>query len=263
MIKLLISEQEVKFETTIFPDGTSQVWKIEDDVYFDEYAGDPVILWLFENEAELMQVLQLANLVQTHFDASECILRVPYLPYGRQDKKVDNKLSFALQTFKDILYNANITRIETFDPHSNTPMVYADSDGILNMVHYFHKSILNHDVICFPDKGAATRYGSYGLPVVYCEKVRDQLTGNILGLKVYGDADLTNKRVLIIDDICDGGMTFIKVAEALKPFNPKQVDLAVSHGLFSKGKQCLHDAGITNIFTTNSLLRNPEGYKVW
>lgn len=54
MIKLLINEQEVKFELTKFPDGTSQVWKLQDDIDFDEYADVPVILWLFENEGEIM-----------------------------------------------------------------------------------------------------------------------------------------------------------------------------------------------------------------
>ena len=268
MIKLLINEQEVKFELTKFPDGTSQVWKLQDDIDFDEYADTPVILWLFENEGEIMHVLQLAQLVQSHLNTDECFLRVPYLPHGRQDKKVDNKLSFALTTFKDILYNANITRIETFDAHSKTDMVYEDS--VMPTVQDFHQSILNqgeHDVVCFPDKGAATRYREnfQGASVVYCEKVRDQLTGEILGLNVIGGNhdSLFNKRVLIVDDICDGGMTFIKVTEALKQFNPQQVDLAVSHGIFSKGKGVLVDAGIKNIYTTNSLLRNPEGFKVW
>lgn len=262
MVKLLINDEEVKFETTIFPDGTSQVWKIDDsDVDFDPNVEEPTILWQFENESELMHVLQLSTLVQKHFNTETVALHAPYLPYGRQDKDINNKASFALNVFKDILYHNNITRIETFDPHSDTAMVYESI-----AVKHFHVHLLNkseHDVICYPDKGAANRYKSYGLPVVYCEKIRDQLTGNILGLKVNGDTDLTNKRVLIIDDICDGGMTFIKVAEALKPFNPKQVDLAVSHGLFSKGKACLYDAGITNIYTTNSLPRNPEGFKVW
>lgn len=266
MIKLLINEQEVKFEITKFPDGTSQVWKIEDDVPFDEFGDSPVILWLFENEGELMHVLQLASLVEAHL-GSDCILRVPYLPYGRQDKEIDNKLSFALNTFKNALYHANICRIETFDAHSQSEMVYEDYTNMPS-VKDFHNSIFDlnkHDVICYPDKGASTRYkkGFYGIPVVYCDKVRNQQTGEILGLKVVSEFDLTDKRIIIIDDICDGGMTFIKVAEALRPFNPKQIDLAVSHGLFSKGRQVLHDAGITDIYTTNSLLRNPEGFKVW
>lgn len=50
--------------------------------------------------------------------------------------------------------------------------------------------------------------------------------------------------------------------EAVKQYKPAIVDLAVSHGIFSKGKGCLYNAGISNIYTTNSLLRNPEGFKV-
>lgn len=271
MIKLLIDEQEVKFELTKFPDGTSQVWKIDDSAVYDPHSGDPVILWIFENEGELMHVLQLAHLVQSHLDAIDCILRVPYLPYGRQDKKVDNKLSFALSTFKDVLYSANITRIETFDAHSESQMVYEDDESPMPQVENFHSNVLSqntYNTIIFPDEGALKRYGAYfrmlDYDVAYCEKVRDQLSGNILGLRLIGDESLiANKHILIVDDICDGGMTFVKVAEELNKFKPKQVDLAVSHGIFSKGKGVLVEAGIKNIYTTNSLLRNPEGYKVW
>lgn len=264
MVKLLINEQEVKFETTIFPDGTSQIWKME-STEFDQYGDDAVILWLFENEGELMQVIQLANLVDKMFGA-DCTLRVPYLPYGRQDKEISNETSFALKTFVSILYNAHICRIETFDAHSKaSSMVYpqhgATTDG-------FHRTLLKnngYDLICYPDKGAADRYAlTTSYPFIWAEKVRDQLTGEITGLNlVTNGQDLHMKDILIVDDICDGGMTFIKVAQALKAQRCGDVDLAVSHGLFSKGKQVLYDAGINMIYTTNSLLRNPEGYKVW
>lgn len=265
MVKLLINEVEVKFEHTVFPDGTSQVWKLQDEIDFDENIDTPVILWLFENESELMQVLQLAHLVQEHLDTPDCILRAPYLPYGRQDKEVNNKLSFALQTFKDTLYSANITRIETFDAHSKSDMVYAMET---TSPSEFHRSCLNngeHDFICYPDKGAAERYAKHiGRQFIYAEKVRDQLTGEILGMDLLTSGqDIKGKSILIIDDICDGGMTFIKVAELLKNNGVGRVDLAVSHGLFTKGKEVIYNAGITKIYTTNSLLRNPEGYKVW
>jgi ribose-phosphate pyrophosphokinase len=259
MVKLLVDGQERKFTTTVFPDGTSQVWKLDLEV---EEGDEIEILWLFENEAELFHVCQLAHLLEEDYDYSPTLI-VPYLPYGRQDKSVANDASFALNTFKDVLYHRGICRIETFDAHSETDMVFSTSPA------KFHKAIFNHDVVCFPDKGAAVRYGTadgFGnSPVIFCEKVRNQQTGEITGLKVNGATPnlLFNKRVLIVDDICDGGMTFIKVAEALKTFNPLQIDLAVSHGLFSKGEQVLKDAGISNIFTTNSLLRNPEGFKVW
>lgn len=258
MVKLLSNGIEVPFSTTIFPDGTSQVWKLDSNKLFQD--GNNKILWLFENEGELMHVCQLAQLLTRHYECSPD-LHVPYLPYGRQDKLISNETSFSLFTFESMLRTSGIHRINTFDAHSDAAASVKSTPAV-----DFHKSLPQHDLICFPDKGAAQRYKEsyYGSKVIFCEKVRDQLTGNITGLKLITMGhDLTNQSVLIVDDICDGGMTFIKVAEALNPFKPKQVNLAVSHGLFSKGKQCLHEAGITNIYTTNSLLRNPEGFKVW
>ena len=37
---------------------------------------------------------------------------------------------------------------------------------------------------------------------------------------------------MIIDDICDGGATFLAIAEQIKP---KHMTLIVTHGVFSKG----------------------------
>jgi ribose-phosphate pyrophosphokinase len=54
----------------------------------------------------------------------------------------------------------------------------------------------------------------------------------------------------MVDDICDGGMTFIKIAEALTTqYNIKELSLYVSHGLFTKGTEVLRQAGIQRIFT--------------
>lgn len=265
MIKLINAGNEIDFTITKFPDGTSQVWKVNTGKFLPKEST--YILWLFESEAELMHVCQLAELCNERFKTSVDLV-CPYLPYGRQDKQVTNNTSFALSTFKEVLYHAGITRIEAFDPHSNSDMVYA-SDDVLKSVKDFHNYLakMDHDVICFPDKGASARY-KYSFDIdlfshIYFEKVRDQLTGNITGLKLLGTNELEGRKILIVDDICDGGMTFIKVAEALQVYKPGRIDLAVSHGLFSKGKQVLHDAGITNVYTTNSLLRNPEGFKVW
>ena len=261
MIKLFIDKVEHKFTTTIFPDGTSQVWKI-DSIPDWTHLSLVEIVWHFENEAELIHVCQLARLVNEEITDVGVII-APYLPYARQDKSVANGQSFALETVKRILNSAGIHRIITFDAHSK-------SHGVVSLSPTeFHKSIFTHDVVCFPDKGAAERYGSadaFGkAPIIHCEKIRNQGTGEITGLKVVGATPdlLFDRKVLIVDDICDGGMTFIKVSEALQEFKPKQVDLAVSHGIFSKGKHVLYSAGIREIFTTNSLLRNPEGFKVY
>lgn len=261
----MVNGHPIEFTTTIFPDGTSQVWKIKDfPADFDEAHDEVKILWQFENEAELFHVCQLANLLEKEYKLQDHTLVVPYLPYGRQDKEVSNSSSFALHTFTHILYYSNICRVETFDAHSNV-----DTSTHIESTPptAFHQAIFKHDVVCFPDKGALTRYAKSfeGVPMIYCEKIRNQLTGEITGLQVQNPSgvDLNGSDILIVDDICDGGMTFIKVAEALQASTPHTIDLAVSHGLFSKGKQCLYDAGINMVYTTNSLIKNADGYKLW
>jgi ribose-phosphate pyrophosphokinase len=54
----------------------------------------------------------------------------------------------------------------------------------------------------------------------------------------------------VVDDICDGGATFIELAKHLS--NPASLTLCVTHGIFSKGVERLFDAGYTKIITTNS-----------
>lgn len=259
MIKLISNRKEVSFKITKFPDGTSQVWNI------DELAFQPgdynYISWVFENEAELFHVCQLAALHKKLYDDS-IKLFCPYLPYGRQDKAINNNLSFALSVAKNLLFESGINSICTYDAHSQTDFVKSWSPTV------FHQSVLNHDMVCFPDKGALARYktslcSTRDLMFIYAEKVRNQDTGDITGLDLITNGIfLKDKKILIIDDICDGGMTFIKLAQKLKEHNPAQIDLAVSHGIFSKGKQVLYDAGIANIYTTNSLPNNPDGFDV-
>jgi ribose-phosphate pyrophosphokinase len=56
----------------------------------------------------------------------------------------------------------------------------------------------------------------------------------------------------MVDDICDGGGTFLGLAEELKSKNAGKLFLAVSHGIFSKGISKLSSM-FENIFTTDSI----------
>lgn len=260
MIKLMnFSGTEIKFETTTFPDGTSQVWKLEE--YLNKSVQSYYILWQFEREDEVFKVCQLADLI---FNTCKFfpIVYAPYLPYARQDKVVSNESTFAKITMQRVLKASGVPSIYTFDAHSN-------NNEIMPIVSIrptkFIKSIYNHDVVVYPDDGASKRYSQFlDKPSLFAHKTRNQTTGQIEGIRLinFDALKLENKKLLIIDDICDGGGTFIGLMQELKKYNPAQVDLAVSHGIFSKGKQVLHDAGIKNIYTTNSLLKNNEGFDI-
>jgi ribose-phosphate pyrophosphokinase len=237
----------VFIEPTVFPDGTQQVWHLPEEVF----KGKTVV-WRYENDAEIMTVCQLGQLL-----GGAKTLLVPFLPYGRQDKDVNNDSCFGLHTFLKIV-SGFFREVHTIDAHSH------EFQGIC-AEHYlgyedifptdairFAVSDSNSDMGCYPDKGAMQRYADgVCLPAVNCKKLRDQGTGEILSIELETNGlDVNGKNVLIIDDICDGGRTFIENSKLLKAAGAKQVALYVSHGIFSKGTQILLDSGIEKIYTT-------------
>ena len=240
---------------TIFPDGTSQVWKLPEELIT---ASRRTIEWDFENEAEIIHILQLTTLLNSQIGSmSDGIkLRINYLPYGRQDKIVSNSSTFALHTFIKIMDEANIDLIEVLDAHN--PNVLPNREGyfILGWRNILPndriKEVLDTskaDIVCFPDAGASARgYDTQGLPSFSLDKKRNQSTGEIEGLECKLPLDLKGKSVIILDDICDGGKTFIEAAKLLYNMGASEVHLYTTHGLYSKGVSVLKDAGIKRVF---------------
>lgn len=232
---------------TIFPDKTSQVWKLpEEALRFTEFTQ---ITWEFENESEFIQVLQLADLLSTVSDIPD--LYIPYLPYSRQDKIVSNTSTFALNTFLTVLNTCGLFgRIITVDVH-NAKLI--EEDGrIENIIPNEEINEIieqeNIDLICYPDKGASNRGYDLNRNGFSLDKVRNQLTGEIEGLKLTRPMNLKGLRILIVDDICDGGRTFIEASKLLYSLDAEEIMLYTSHGIYSKGTQVIFDSGITKIF---------------
>lgn len=231
---------------TLFPDGTSQVWKLPEDVLSKRWG---FITWTFDHEGEIMQVAQLRDLLaHSGINAS---LFMPYLPYGRQDKAIKNDQSFALHSFARVLNALNFDKVSCLDPHSDAAKLLINNLRVIEPIEYIGQTIniVKPACLCFPDKGAADRYGELfpQMPSVFASKVRNQETGEITGLELHGDVKM--KSVLMVDDICDGGMTFIKLAEKLKTGGAINIYLYVTHGIFSKTLAPLVAADIDRIFT--------------
>jgi phosphoribosylpyrophosphate synthetase len=251
---------------TIFPDKTSQVWKLDFDRYDDQKLID--VVWHFDEEAELIWMNQLICLF---YQQGKQInnLYMPYLPYGRQDKEVSNESTFAKEVFLEILMKEHIGGfLTTLDAHSYHPKIVS-----YPATPYINKAIdeFQPHVLVFPDSGAYDRYAGVYVaekcPIIVLDKVRDQKTGWITSLKL--DTELSNAqfsssmatRFLIVDDICDGGATFERASRFLhENYKHSLVGLYVTHGIFSKGFEALINSGISRFYTTQSLLRNTDGY---
>lgn len=234
------------FVPTIFPDGTSQMWKQAEFTPMD-------LWWTFESEAEIMHLLQLFDLYTETFDEYIKYIVIPFFPYSRQDKRVSNTTTFALHTFMKIVHAFFPRRIYTVDMHGNyrDPQIRNIPPDVF-VIKSFQMS--GADCIVFPDTGAYERASMDILrhPYVMLQKDRDPETGKINFVRCL--EDLTGKTVLLIDDICDGGATFIRAAAACYTAGASDVQLYVTHGLFTKGISNLREAGISRILSTNSVL---------
>lgn len=269
----MISLNGIEIKPTIFPDGTSQVWKLNPALLEQtRYVVD----WRFESEREIIDLLSLRELFyEVHGGWWDWDLFVPYLPYARQDKDVSNESTFNLHVFAELIDWLQFNRIISVDVHNDKVCKNLIADFYNQSVDAFHLDAIEKcEATClvFPDKGAKDRYDILrykGLDSITFKKVRDPLTGFISGHELdQGESSIAPnvKSFLMLDDLVDGGATFVSVAKFLKKLNPDaKIALFATHGIFSKGLEPLHEAGIKQIFTTNSLPRNnnfPGVYKV-
>lgn len=232
-----------KITPTIFPDKTQQVWKVPEE-WFESYNH---VAWFYESDSELITLAQLKDLLDYKLLPAD--LYIDYLPYARQDKPISNETTFGLQSFCKLLNCLKFEFVEILDPHSQVATRLIDNAEIAsNSAMIFNaRNKTNPDILFFPDAGAKEKYGSCVIESAHGEKVRDPMTGSITKYQIVGK--VKGRTVLIIDDICDGGATFVNAAQKLYESGATEVNLYVTHGLFTKGLAPLKAAGIKRIFT--------------
>lgn len=199
---------------------------------------------------------------------------IPYIPYMQQDRVMTDEAaesamieSFSLSVFAKILNTFEFNSVFCIDPHSTvTNDNLIKGLRILSNHPYLHKATQGFDIakggfatdvdyLVAPDEGAVKKTLKYSLklkiPYIISFKQRDPLTGKITGIRlpIEEGEKITGKRVLITDDICVGGMTFIELAKELRKYNPKSIKLFITHGIFTKGTAL---EGIDKVYCTNS-----------
>lgn len=167
---------------------------------------------------------------------------IPYFPAARQDRVMVKGESLSVRVYAGILNALNLNSVTVYDPHSEVAPALLNNCRVISN-HSFIKEVIqdiNEDIILIsPDGGALKKIYKLtsalgGIDVIECSKSRDVTTGQISDFIVYAE-DLEGKPCLIVDDICDGGGTFMGLAKELKIKNAGKLYLAVSHGIFSKG----------------------------
>ena len=235
-----------------FSDGTIQINKFPSIKYLGGQLNQNSVLIKADilDSDGIMVLSQIKNMLDTWFKGIKIDLQFNYLPYARYDRAMKENDSFSLKAFTDIINSMNFNRVLLVDPHSNVGQILLkNSEVIIDQLTAIQLSNVitcnnSYDYIVSPDFGAIKKATSiseyYNIPLLISLKKRDVSTGYTVFDKLLIDdsVDLTDKKLLIVDDICDGGATFINLAKGIKDlYNIKSIDLFVTHGLFSGGKK--------------------------
>ncbi|QEQ94950.1 hypothetical protein pEaSNUABM56_00174 [Erwinia phage pEa_SNUABM_56] len=274
-VTLQLNNLEVPVKFTTFRGG-------EEQVVIDQ-ASSPKgrvayvnITAKIKSSQDFMRLVVLTNACRHIHNLDHCsvfTLHLPYVPYARQDRVMNPGEAHSLNAFMNQVAALKFDEIQIEDPHSDvtpgllenvTPRPVVFHQHELFTEYFSNGQVIKHNlgsapVIVAPDAGAHKKAKKiadrFGFEIVEATKFRDVTKGGAISeTKVYGD--VAGKPCIIVDDICDGGRTFIPLAAALKEKGATKVVLYVTHGIFSNGKQFLLDSGIDQVHAYNDWTEN-------
>jgi ribose-phosphate pyrophosphokinase len=224
---------------------------------------DRVRLHIRLNSSDDLLNLCLAVDALRNMDVAYIEAFIPYVPYARQDRVMVPGEPLSVRVFARILNSLQLDKVFVFDAHSDVSTALINNcRNIANheMVKFFLKELnLSDFTLVSPDLGAYKKVDKLAEKVGYKGeiatgiKVRDLSTGQIIKSDV-NVADLHGKACIVVDDICDGGRTFIELAHALKAKNAGDLYFIASHGIFSHNAlERLQEVGYKNVGSSNSI----------
>lgn len=245
-------EKSIDYKSFVFNGGEPHI------NILDKNIGRSITITQRINSFNDLGLLLIATDALRRMNVKEINVFIPYFPAARQDRVMVAGESLSVKVYADSINAQHYNQVTIFDPHSEVTPALLDRVHVIQNYEFVKQcldSIKEEVVLISPDGGALKKIYKVseflgGVEVVECSKKRDVKTGALSGFKVYED-DLKGKHCVIVDDICDGGGTFLGLATALKEKNAGKLSLIISHGIFSKGFTELTKQFDT-IFTTNS-----------
>lgn len=193
----------------------------------------------FPNTDNLMELLLMIDAAK-RASANSIIAVIPYFGWARQDRKDKPRVSIGAKLIADILSTAGINRLITMDLHAD------QIQGFFNVPvdHLYASSVfldfiktqlpLDNLIMATPDVGGSKRASSYSkyleIPMVICHKTRQQ-ANEVADMRIIGD--VTDKDVLLVDDIVDTAGTITKAADLMMENGARSVRAMVSHAVMS------------------------------
>lgn len=272
-IRVRVDQDVYHIKSKIFSGGEIHV----DISGLPSKCNDYCVKARMQSSEDIMHAIMLINALEHYYPDAESTMVIPYMPYARQDRVCSAGQHFGLGTIAHMLGEFILNKIVLVDPHSYVTedwveykqhancqvSVLSQADIISDYNPLADEIGRDNLMVVAPDKGATEKAQRVAdvcfstLRVAQGSKVRDPESGKLTGFDV-DVQDFQGKDLLIVDDICDGGGTFIGLAEVLKERNCGSLSLYVTHGIFSNGFKELAKV-FDKVYTTDSF-RRPDSY---
>ncbi len=188
-----------------------------------------------DNLFELLLMIDAAK----RASAYKIVAVIPYLGFGRQDRKDRPRVSIGAKLVADLLSKAGVSRVMTMDLHADQIQGFFD----VPVDHLYASSIfvpyikglgLDDLVIAAPDMGGTKRANAYSRflnsEMVICYKLRKK-ANYVDEITIIGD--VKDKNIVIVDDMIDTAGTILLAANLMMKTGAKSVRAVSTHPVLS------------------------------
>lgn len=253
----------------VFPNGETLVDGVQILELLASRNYEAEVIFKYENDSDLLKLMFVKSHLDSHF-CKRSILKIAYMPYSRMDR-VQGASVFTLKYVAKLINDMKFDYVKVIEPHSDVTMALLDrceatypTTALIHEVMMELDFEIENDYLFFPDQGAQKRYGKNftQFKQLVGFKERNFETGQIDKLQLVGSVEGNGFKVIIVDDLCSYGNTFIRSSNALREVGAAEVHLVVTHAEDSifKGSVFTSDL-IDKVYTTNTLLT--EVPEVW
>jgi ribose-phosphate pyrophosphokinase len=205
------------------------------DCYIIQTTSSPV----HQNLMELLILIQTLRLDS----AARITAVVPYLCYGRTDKKDQPRVPITARLVADLIETAGADRYITFDPHAGQVQGFFSVPGdVLSAFHlitdYINKELkssMKDPVVVSVDLGFAKKGRNFAekldAPIAFIEKRRVANDAKAEALTIIGD--VKGRDVILVDDEIDTGGSIAQAVELVKSQGALDVYVICVHSIFS------------------------------
>lgn len=244
-------------EVSSFNDGEIQVEFKENVRGMDVFVVQSTCRPVNDNIMELLVMIDALK----RASASRVTAVMPYYGYARQDRKVASRAPITAKLVADIITAAGADRVLTLDLHAGQIQGFFD----IPVDHLYAGPIMAEAMkrelngyectVVSPDAGGVERARSFakrlGSNLAIIDKRRSKPNESEV-MHVIGD--VTDRDVVLLDDLVDTAGTLVKGAEALQEAGARNIYACCTHPVLSgEAVKKINESRISKLYVTNTI----------